>query len=163
MLYTHFIMTNKPNLPNEIFWGKEYSWRMDQRVNGWFCAAAVISGLADIIFLHTVSHWPLGVRVGIVLAEFFALALWARSLTQWIRGMDEMHRRITTSVVLSAVGATFFFMMLWHCLNRVGLFDVIFAKPRPGCSWDICTVCHGSLLIVLFYGIAQVIINRRYK
>ena len=163
MLYTAPNMNNKPNLPNEIFWGKEYSWRMDQKVNGWLCVAAVTSGLADIIFARTVNHWPLLARVGIVLVEFIAIALWARSMTQWIRGMDEMHRRITTSVVLTATGATFFFMMLWHCLNRVGLFDVIFVKPKPGGSWDICTVSHGFLLLIIFYGIAQTIFNRRYK
>jgi hypothetical protein len=102
-------------------------------------------------------------RVGIVLAEFLALALWARSMTQWIRGMDELHRRITTSVMLSSVSATFFFMLLWHCLNRVGLFDALFGKPKSGGCWDIGTVCHGFLLLVLFYGIAQAVFNRRYK
>ncbi|HSY18704.1 MAG TPA: hypothetical protein VK815_10235 [Candidatus Acidoferrales bacterium] len=155
-------MNAKPNLPNEIFWGKEYSWRMDSKVNGWLALAAVISSLTDIIFAHTVKQWPMEARVGIVLAEFLALALWARSVTQWIRGMDELHRRIMTSVMLAAVGATFFFMLLWHCLNRAGLFDVLFGKPKAG-GWDIGTVCHGFLLFVLFYGIAQAICNRRYK
>ncbi len=163
MLYTGFVMNTKPNLPNEIFWGKEYSWRMDNKVNGWLALAAIISSFADIIFAHAVSQWPLAARVGIVLAEFLALALWARSMTRWIRGMDEMHRRITTSVVLSSVGATFFFMLLWHCLNRVGLFDALFGQPKSGGSWDIGTVCHGFLLLVLFYGIAQAMFNRRYK
>ena len=162
MLYTGN-MNTKPNLPNEIFWGKEYSWRVDRKVNFWLCLATVISGLTDILFARFVSHWPLGVRVGIVLAQFFALALWAHSMTRWIRGMDEMHRRITTSVALIATGATFFFMMLWHGLNRVGFFDAVFVKPKPGNSWDICTVCHGFLLFVLFYGIAQSVLNRRFK
>ena len=156
-------MNTKPNLPNEIFWGKEYSWRIDRKVNGWLCVATVISSLADIIFAHTVKQWPLEARVGIVLAEFLALALWARSMTRWICGMDELHRRLMTSVVLSAVSATFFFMLLWHGLNRVGLFDVIFGKPRNGSGWDIGIVCIGFLLFVLFYGIAQAVFNRRYK
>jgi hypothetical protein len=163
MLYSAGNMNNRPNLPNEIFWCKEYSWRTDTRVNGWLGLAATISGFTDIVFASTVNQWPLWVRAGIVIAQFFALALWARSMTLWIRGMDEMHRRITTTVMLMSVGATFFFMMLWHRLYRVGLFDVIFAKPKPGASWDICTVCHGFLLFVLFYGIAQAIFNRRYK
>jgi len=156
-------MNHRPNFPNEIFWGKEYSWRMDRKVNGWFCLAAILSGLADILFAHTVSQWPLWARVAIVLVEFFALAMWARSLTLWIRGMDELHRHITTSVVLASVSATFFFMMLWHGLDRVGLFEVLFTKPKSGGSWDICTVCHGSLLLILFYAVAQTIFNRRYK
>ena len=163
MLYIGFVMNAKPNLPNEIFWGKEYSWRMDGKVNGWLALAAVISSLADILFAHTVKQWPLEARVGVVLAEFLALALWARSMVWWIRGMDELHRRIMTSVMLSATGATFFFMLLWHRLDREGLFNVIFRQPKSGGSWDIGTVCHGFLLFVLFYGIAQAVFNRRYK
>jgi hypothetical protein len=163
MLYSSCSMNNKLNLPNEIFWGKGYSWRTDQKVNCWLGIAAIISGLADIIFAHAVKQWPLEGRVTIVLAEFLAIALWARSMTQWIRGMDELHRRITTSVMLFATGATFFFMLLWHCLNRVGLFDALFGKPKSGASWDIGTVCHGFLLLVLFYGLAQKNFNRRYQ
>ena len=95
--------------------------------------------------------------------EFLALALWAKAMVGWIRGMDEMHRRITTSVVLFAVSATSFFMLLWHRLDRAGLFNAAFSQPIKGGSWDICTVCHGFLLLVLFYGVAQAIFNRRYK
>jgi hypothetical protein len=156
-------MTAKPNLPNEIFWGREYSLRKDMQVNFWLAMAAIISSLADIIFRHTVQHWPLEGRVAVVLVEFLCLALWSRAMTRWIRGMDELHRRIMTSVVLFAVGATFFFMMLWHRLDREGLFNALLAQPKPGASWDICTVCNGFLLFVLFYGIAQVVFNRRYK
>jgi hypothetical protein len=164
MLYTAFNMNTKPNDPNEIFWGKEYSWRMDSKVNGWLTLAVLISAFSEIIFGHQVSQWPLGWRVGLVLAEFLAIALWIRAMVRWVRGMDELHRRITTAVVLSAVSATFFFMMLWHRLDRVGLFNAVFGPPKkPGASWDICTVGHGFHLLIVFYGIAQFIVNRRYK
>jgi hypothetical protein len=163
MLYTVFIMNNKPNLPNEIFWGREYSWRMDWKVNGWLTMAALISAFSEIMFPFVVKEWPLGWRVCIVSAEFLAIALWARVLVRWIRSMDELHRHITTSVILSAISATFFFMMLWHRLDRAGLFDAIFGKPKTGGSWDICTVGHGFFLLILFYGVAQSFFNRRYK
>jgi hypothetical protein len=108
MLYTACIMNNKPNIPGEIFLGeKEYSWRADWKVNGWLFVATLISCFSDIIFHHAVWQWPLGYRVCIVLAQFLAILLWARSLTRWIRGMDELHRRITTSAVLFAISATF--------------------------------------------------------
>ena len=163
ILYIAIIMNSRPNIPNEIYWGKEYSLRMDQKVNGWLIAATIISAFADIMFPHVVRQWPLGWRVGIVLAEFIAIALWARALTHWIRGMDELHRRITTSAILSAVSATFFFLMLWHRLDRAGLFNAVFGDPKTGGSWDICTVGHGFLLLVHFYGIAQTVFNRRFK
>jgi hypothetical protein len=164
MLYIGFIMTNKPNVPGEIFLGnQEYSLRMDWQVNGWLFVATLISAFCDIIFHHAVMEWPLGWRVGVVLAQFLALALWARSLARWIRGMDEMHSRITTAAILFAVSATFFFLMLWHRLNVAGFFDAIFSRPRAGGSWDIATVGHGFLLLTLFYFVGHSIFNRRYK
>src|SRR4051812_1544770 len=152
MLYTGGTMNDKLNVPDEIWLGKkEYSWWKDWSVNGWLFVATLISVFCDVMFAHLVKQWPLGLRLGIVVAEFFAITLWSRSLVRWIRGMDEMHRRITVSAVLFAIGATFFFLMLWHRLETAGLFDFIFPKPKAGGSWDICTVGHGFLLLTLFY------------
>jgi len=163
MLYT-VGMNKKLNVPNEIWLGnKEYSWRMDWKVNGWLFVATLISAFCDIIFCHTVWQWPLGGRVGIVIAEFLTLALWARSLVRWIRGMDEMHRRITVSAVLFAVGATFFVLMLWHRLDCAGFFNFAFGQPKNGGRWDICTVGHGFLLLTFFYFLGHTVFNRRYQ
>ena len=157
-------MNEKTNVPGEIFLGnQDYSIRSDWQVNGWLFVATIISALCDIIFAHTVRQWPLGWRAVIVLTQFVALALWARSLVVWVRGMDEMHRRITTASILFAVSATFFFVLLWHRLNAIGLFNVIFSVPKPGNSWDIGTVAHSFLLLTLFYFIGHKIFNRRYK
>src|SRR5262245_61316272 len=129
MLYTGGTMNNKPNVPGEIFLGeKEYSWRSDWKVNGWLFVATLISAFADIMFPHIVRQWPLGLRVSVVFAEFFAIALWARALVRWIRGMDEMHRRITASAVMFSLGSTFFFLMLWHRLDAAGLFIAAFGQ-----------------------------------
>src|SRR6266568_3716782 len=145
-------VNQKPNVPDEIFLGRaEYSWRMDWRVNGWLFVATLISAFSDIAFPHLVKQWLLGWRVGLVFAQFLAIELWTQSLARWIRGMDELHRRITGTAVLLSVSATFFFLMLWHRLDRAGLFDATFPTPKPGGSWDICTVGHGFLLLTLFY------------
>ena len=157
-------MNNKPNVPGEIFLGeKEYSWRADWKVNGWLFVATLISAFADVMFPHLVKQWPLGGRVSVVVAEFLALALWAQSLVRWIRGMDEMHRRITVSAVLFSISATFFCLLLWHRLDTAGLFNFIFGAPKGGGSWDIGTVGHGFLLLTLFYFLGYTAFNRRYK
>jgi hypothetical protein len=158
------IMNSKPNVPGEIFLGdKEYSWRMDWKVNGWLFVATLISALGDIIFRDVVKQWPLDWRVGLVLLEFIAIALWSHSLIRWIRGMDEMHRRITVSAILFALSATFFVAMLWHGLDRAGFLDAIFSKPGKGGNWDICTIGHEFLLLTVFYFVGYSIFNRRYK
>jgi len=164
MLYTRCKMNTKPNIPGEIFLGeKEYSWRADWRVNGWLFVATLISGACDIVFPHATGQWPLGVRAGIVLAEFLAISLWARNLARWIGGMDELHRRITAAAVLFAVSTTFFILMLWHRLDAAGLFNAIFGAPKYGTGWDICTAGHGFLLLTLFYFCGHSIFNRRYR
>jgi len=157
-------MSNKPNVPGEIFLGNaDYTWRMDWEVNGWLFVATLISAFADIMFPHVVRQWPIEARLGIVFAEFLTIALWARSLARWIRGMDELHRRITVAAVLCSIGATFFVLMLWHRLEAAGLFNAIFPQPKAGGSWDICTVGHGFLLLTLFYFASHSLFNRRYK
>jgi hypothetical protein len=163
MLYTASIMNNKPNIPEAIIPGKNYSVWTDTKINAWLGVAALISCFSDVTFHHVVRQWPLAWQVVIVLAQFFAILLWVRDFTRWISGMDEMHRRITTSTILFAAGATFFFLMLWHRLDRAGLFDAIFPKPKAGGSWDICTVGQGFILMVFFYYLGHAIFNRRYK
>jgi len=154
-------MNNKPNLPNEIWPGKtEYSWRSDLKVNGWLIVATLISAFADILFFRIVSEWPVAGRTAIALAQFAAIALWARNLVRWIRGMDELHRRVTGSAVLFAIGATFFIIMLWHRLDAAGLFRAVL--PGRG-SWDIATVTHAFLIMTFFYFAGFSIFNRRYQ
>ena len=163
MLYNN-VMNTKLNVPGEIYLGeKEYSWRIDWQVNRWLFVATIISALADVMFPDVVRQWSLAAPIGIVIAEFAAIGLWARALARWIRGMDELHRRITVSAVLFSVSATFFFLMLWHRLEATGLFNVLLSSPTGGGSWDICTVGHGFLLLTLFYFVGFSIFNRRFK
>jgi len=153
-------MNNKLSFPDEIAFGrKEYSWRRDWQVNGWLIFATIISALADIMFPHIVSKWPAHWQAIVVLVQFLAISLWARSLVRWIRGMDELQRRITVSAVLFAVSATFFLIMLWHRLNAAGLFQALFG---PG-HWNIGTVCHAYLLLTIFYFSSHTFFTRRYQ
>src|SRR5438105_1816943 len=115
-------MNDKPNIPDAIYFGKkEYSWRVDWKVNRWLFTAALISGAMDFVFPHVVRQWPVGWRAGAALIPLSAILLWVRDLARWIRGMDELHQRITLTAVLFSVSATFFFAMLWHCLDKAGV------------------------------------------
>ena len=164
MLYT-CDMNNKPNLPDEIWLGKkEYSMRTDWKVNGWLSVAALISCASDFLFPRQVNQWHVALRTIIALAPFLAILLWARSLARWIRGMDELHRRITLAAVLFTVSATFFLVMLWHRLDKAGVFEAIFpAGNNPDASWDIGTVGHIFLLLTFFYFLGYRIFTRRYQ
>jgi hypothetical protein len=155
-------MNSKPNIPDEIFLGgsKQYSWRTDLRVNGWMLLAVLMSGASDFFFTHQVRQLDVTLRTLIALTPFLAIALWTRCLTQWIRGMDELHCRITLAAVLFSVSATFFFVMLWHRLEVAGFFEAICPGRK---SWDIGTVGHVFLLLTLFYILGHTLFNRRYQ
>jgi hypothetical protein len=158
-------MNNKPNIPGEILLGeKEYSWRMDLKVSGWLVVATLISAFSDILYASSVKQWPEVWQVMIVLAQFAALLLWVRNLTRWVRGMDELHRRVTTTAILFATNATFFVLMLWHRLETTGLFWSLFhSSKHPNASWDILTVTHAFLLLTFFYFVGHAIFNRRFR
>jgi hypothetical protein len=158
-------MNRTPNIPNEIWLGKkEYSFWTDWKVNGWLFLAAIISGICDILFPHQLSQWPLGLRVAAAIVPFLALLLWVRSLSRWIRGMDELHRRITLAAVLFATGATFFFVLAWHRLDKAGVFQAIFTRGHTSDgTWDIATIGHVFLLVTFFYFLGHALFNRRYR
>lgn len=158
-------MKTNPNHPDEIWLGrKDYCARTDWKVNGWLFAAAILSGLSDILFPHVVKEWPLAVRAVVAVMPFLALLLWARSLTHWIRGMDELHRRITLSATLFSVSAAFFFVVLWHRLERAEVFQALFpARLSSAGTWDIGTVGHIFLLMTFCYFLGHRIFTRRYQ
>jgi hypothetical protein len=164
MLYT-WRMSTKPNLPDEIWMGKkEYRARTDCKVNGWLFVAATTSAASDILFPHVVREWPIGLRIITVIIPFAAVMLWVRSLARWIRGMDELHRRITLAATLFAVSATFFLVMFWQRLESLGLLQAVFSSVNASKGrWDIGTVGHIFLLMTFSYFLSHRIFSRRYQ
>jgi hypothetical protein len=120
----------------------------------------LMSAANDSFYAEQVKHFAVAWRTLIALAPFLVVLLWMRNLAQWIRGMDELHRRITLAAVLFSVSATFFFVLLWHRLEVAGFFEAI-CPGRKG--WDICTLSHVFLLMTLFYIFGHNLFNRRYK
>jgi hypothetical protein len=164
MLYTCG-MDKKLNVPDEIWLGKkDYSFWKDWKVNGWLFFAALFSCATDIMFPGQVREWPVALRGLAAVLPFIALLLWARSLAQWIRGMDELHRRITVAAILFTVSATFFVVMLWHRMTRAGVWDALFSPSgAPATRWDIMTLGHVFLLLTFCYFLGFKVFSRRYQ
>ena len=156
-------MNSKPNLPDEIWLGKkEYSAWTDWRVNGWLFVATIISGAADIVFVHVVKEWSIAMRAVVAVVPFLALLLWVKNLSHWIRGMDELHRRITVAATLFSVSATFLLVVLWHRLDVAGVFQALFPGGKDA-KWDIVTVGHIFLLMTICYFAGYRMFNSRYQ
>ena len=160
-------MNNKPNLPDELdlIGGKGgYSWRTDWKVNGWLYAAVILSAASDVFFPHQIGEWPMALRTMVVLAPFLALLLWMRSFARWVRGMDELHRRITLAACFFATAATLFVVTAWHRLDQEGVFQALFRMElKPQGSWDIGGVWLILGLMTGFYILGGKIFNRRYQ
>jgi hypothetical protein len=158
-------MNNKLPVPDElIMFDRQFSWRTAWKVGHWLYLAFLISTLCDVFFAQEVKQWPFGWRVVIVLAEFLLVALWMRSMARWIRAMDELHRRVTLTIVLFAVSATFFFFLLWLRLDSARFFHTVFGPPfSRNNTWGIYSITHVFILLGGFYGIGYLIFTRRYK
>jgi hypothetical protein len=150
---------NKINVPEQIdFRNKEYSFREDMKVNGWMLVALVIS-VASEICSDQVKTWFPPWRAVLAIAPFPALLIWVRDLTRWIRGMDELHQRITVATSLFAVSATLFVVTLWNILAAAGIWQHFFQNFffAPKSVWMILG------FITIFYFQGYRIFNRRYR
>ena len=151
----------RPNLPEELdllAGKKEYSFRTDLKVNGWGYVAMVLSFAGDVL-LPRHKDWPVILRAIIALAPIVPALLWGRIFARWIRGMDELHRRITLEVCLLATTATLFLFTALHPLDKAGVFQALGWHAGLGLQ----TWWGTSWLMVCFYILGSKILNRRYR
>ncbi|HKW30444.1 MAG TPA: hypothetical protein VJT54_13990 [Verrucomicrobiae bacterium] len=147
-------MNNEPNLPEELAPGKYYSFRAEMKVNGWCWVAVLTSFAGECWLLPHHKDWPVMLRTIVALVPLVASLLWVRSVVEWIRGMDELHRRITLAACLFATIATLFVVAALHLLVVAGVFS---AKFQATAGFVVIW------LVVCFYILGQAIFNRRYK
>src|SRR3954464_9224549 len=122
MLYTASRM-NRPNIPDELAPGtKDYSFRKDLEVNAWGYLTVVLSFVGDML-LSRHHDWPVALRAVIAVSPIIPTLLWGQMFARWIRGMDELHRRITVEVCLFATTATLFLFAASHPLVSAGIFQ----------------------------------------
>src|SRR3954469_11786029 len=102
-------MNKRTSLPEEVEPGSgHYSFRTDLKVNGWSWAAVFTSFVGEVLLLPSHKDWPTALRAVIAMAPLIASLLWVRSVMQFMRGMDELHRRITMAAGAFAALTTLF-------------------------------------------------------
>src|SRR5579859_2279909 len=98
MLYTG-CMNEKLNLPEEIMFGPAYSLRANLKANTWAFVAMLLS-LAGDVLLARHDDWSVFPKGILAMVPLLISLLWVRSFVRWVRGMDEMHRRISLEACL---------------------------------------------------------------
>ena len=148
-------MNSKPTLPQEVEPGSgHYSFRTDIRLNGWSWAAVLTSFVGEVMLLPHHKDWPIALRAAVALLPLIASLLWVRSVMRWMRGMDELHRRITVAASVFASTSTLFVIAASHLLVVAGVLPVRFQSTAGFVIiW----------LVVCFYLLGRRIFNRRYQ
>jgi hypothetical protein len=157
-------MNNKPNVPEEIGWGKQYSWRASLKAGGGWMMLAFLTDLPGLRLIEHHNEWPLALRAVIALLPLIATSLYVRSIARWVRGMDELHRRVALEAFLFATVTYLFLTAAWFLLNHAGVWDAIAQAtglhlermPFSNCTFIIC-------LTYVFFGVGYSILNRRYQ
>ena len=108
------------------------------------------------LLLPHLHDWNALLKTGIALIPLIPSLLWVRSIAEWVRGMDELHRRITREALLFATAGTLIVVTVWHTLEKVGVIPLSF-----GFYWR--TGFGTLILFVLFYFRGHFIADRRYQ
>ena len=174
MLYTGSVMNNKPNIPQVVMPGKNYSLWADLKLNGWIFAAWPTIFGGDL-WLYNHEDCPFMLRVIIALIPLAMCLLWMRNVARWIRGMDELHRRITLEACLFAITSTFFVITAWQHLKHMGILEAIFRSSHSflgelARGFNLAGLTEydfyyplAVMLLLSFYLLGHTIFNRRYK
>lgn len=125
---------------------------------------AFLTELPGIYLIEHYKDWPLALRALIALIPLIATLLYARSAARWVRGMDELHRRIALEAFLFSTVAYLFLTAAWILLNHAGVWVAVAQltglhlerMPFANCT---CIIC----LTWVLFGIGYSILNRRYR
>jgi uncharacterized metal-binding protein len=86
-------------------------------------------------------------------------------MARWIRGMDELHRRIMLETWLIGAIATLYFLSIWHLLDLAGVSAAVLQATQKvhleALDKPIFPLTIGMFYI--FSGFSFTILNRRYK
>jgi hypothetical protein len=97
------------------------------------------------------------------LIPLLATLLYVRGLTRWIRGMDELHRRVVMTSFIFGTTVYLFLAITWPLLVRGGLFTALNLTryhldqmPFSNCTFAIC-------LTYLLASAGYTYFSRRYR
>jgi hypothetical protein len=154
MLYSRGM--DKPNLLESVLQpcSEHYSLKKDLRLNAWLMVAAAVY-VAILALLKHHPEWSPLTRGLFSLTPLLPGVLYVRTCLRFIRGMDELQRRIQMEAWLFAALGSLFIGTIINTLNASG---VSLGGLQHGLSL-------GGTLILTFalWLVGTAIANRRYK
>jgi drug/metabolite transporter (DMT)-like permease len=146
---------NKPNTMESVQpCSKQYSFKTDLKLNAWMAVAGVFWVLSlYLIREHPDMESPL--RVAVALSPLAPGLLYVRSCMRFVRGLDELQRRIQLEALLFAALGTLFVGTAINVLNANG---GSFGRFPHGLELGAAFI-----LMFLLWLVGTVIATRRYK
>ena len=136
---------DKPNTIEEITpHPGHYSPRKDMRLNGWL-AVATAAYVAELLLLKKNPDWSPALRSLLALAPLLPGFLYVRTWLRFIRGLDELQRRIQLEAFLFAALGTLLVETVVNTLNANGATVGFLSHGLGlgGASWR-CSLCGWS-------------------
>jgi hypothetical protein len=146
---------NRPILPESVQPGRHYSFREDMKLNAWAFVAVVVA-VSSRIAVHRGGEWGASLRGLVALSPLLPSLLYVRSIARWIRGMDELQRRIQLEACLFATTATIFVITALNLVSRSGVPQA--TKIQNGFGWEGMFAS-----VIAFFALGTFMINRRYR
>ena len=154
-LYTAFIMNGRPMLPESVQPGKHYSFRADMKLNAW-AIVGLLMAVTSRLLLRQNHEWSIHLRTMVALSPLLPSLLYVWSIARWIRGMDELQRRIQLEACLFATTGTIIITTALSLLVDVGRIDM--PRLQHGLGWE------GTLaLVICLYIVGNLNVNRRHQ
>ncbi len=146
---------DKPNLIESVLpCSDHYSLKKDLRLNAWIMIAVAFYLIVTYLLKHHPAWAPL-TRGTLALAPMVPGVLYVRDCLRFIRGLDELQRRIQMEAWLfAALGS----LIIGAVINTLNANDVPLGELKHGLSlW-------GTFALTFFlWLVGTAIANRRYK
>jgi hypothetical protein len=157
-------MNNRPNLPEDILRVQPHCWRASLRAGGYWMFAVFLTDVPGASVLKRYPDWPLALRTCVALIPLAAGLLYVLATARWIRGMDELHRRVSISAFLFSAVAYLVLSSAWGLLDRAGVWSFIYRANKLGFIFiDFRLPTLAIALTYVFFGVGYSVLNRRYK
>ncbi len=153
MLYTRGV--NTPNTLESLEpCSKQYSLKADLKLNTWLAVATVVA-LVSQYLLRLNPFWSSPLRAAVALAPVAPGLLYVRSWFRFVRGLDELQRRIQQEAMLFAAVGT---VVIGAVINVLDTNGIAVPGLRHGLELGGTFYAMGGLWLV-----GTAIANCRYK
>jgi hypothetical protein len=135
--------------------GVNTSWVTAFKLNAWAVVAVITLNVARIIQREFDVGTPL--RAILALAPMVPSFLYIRSIARWIRGLDELQRRIQYEAWFFATTGTLLVATSLQLLFASGV-PVFGGRFATGLGWEEMFAC-----VFVLWMLGCVLVNRRYR